>query len=429
MLRRLYLIVFFVIALLPKINIISVPGMSTGIRLEDFFVFIIVFLWFAQICIKKTKFTNINPKLKKITEMYLIYIFICIVSSLFGLLKGYISLGLLIIFLIRKIEYFIFIFIGYNYIFEVENTQKIKKYFNFIIIFHFIICILQSIGVIGSFTNGDITTSLGEGSRVFSTFNGPYELSAFVILILPMYIYELINKNGNKFFNIFMISIIFVSIYLSQSRTSIILFFAVFAIVLISFNKNNTKKIIYILLLLIVTLELVLNLDKILSFLPRFDTLNFDSMIKCVVESWKSNDFDEFMKTGKNVKISNIADLDLSFSIRVSNCVVVLKGWLKNIFFGMGLSFIKGASDCNYVRLLGETGLLGIIVYFNVIRTILSNSKTIKNIFGVVVRVGMYTLLLSALFIDVFEASKIMMFYWFVVGASYKFDELEQKNN
>lgn len=41
---------------------------------------------------------------------------------------------------------------------------------------------------------------------------------------------------------------------------------------------------------------------------------------------------------------------------------------------------------------------------------------------------GMLSLMITAIFIDIFEASKIMMFYWFVCGAFLKTKVVEESN-
>ena len=172
---------------------------------------------------------------------------------------------------------------------------------------------------------------------------------------------------------------------------------------------------------------MILNLNKIISFLPRFETVNLNSMYKCIIETWKANDGIEFIKTGNSIKIYNINNLDLSFAIRVGNCIAIIKSWLNNFILGMGLSFVRVATDCNYVRLLAETGIIGFLVYLIVIRTVLKNVRNINNIFGDITKIGSYTLLLTAMFIDIFEASKIIMFYWLLVGVSYKVDSLKNR--
>ena len=43
------------------------------------------------------------------------------------------------------------------------------------------------------------------------------------------------------------------------------------------------------------------------------------------------------------------------------------------------------------------------------------------------IKYGMYCLLISAIFIDIFESSKIMMFYWFVLGCAYSKEMMEVK--
>lgn len=95
-----------VIVFLPKINIITIPGMTTGIRCEDFLVAIWIFLVLAS----KSKFIN-SEEIKKVSGIYSMYIIVCILSNIINSILGNINFLLSLVFLFRKIEYFIFIYI------------------------------------------------------------------------------------------------------------------------------------------------------------------------------------------------------------------------------------------------------------------------------------------------------------------------------
>ena len=72
---NLYLILIIVVSCFPKINIINVPGSSTGIRIDD--VLIAITLFIMTLSTSKKLFRDEN--LKKITIVFLMYIISCII--------------------------------------------------------------------------------------------------------------------------------------------------------------------------------------------------------------------------------------------------------------------------------------------------------------------------------------------------------------
>src|SRR3990167_6609645 len=116
---------------------------------------------------------------------------------------------------------------------------------------------------------------------------------------------------------------------------------------------------------------------------------------------------------------------DLSFTTRFQGeWPNALKIFKKNIFFGSGYGSASLAVDNNYLRILAETGGLGIAAFFAIflsfgiyIKKLLPNveSKTTRSfILGFVA--GLVGLALNATLIDVFEASKIAFTLWILVG-------------
>ena len=82
------------------------------------------------------------------------------------------------------------------------------------------------------------------------------------------------------------------------------------------------------------------------------------------------------------------------------------------------------STDNDYLRLLGETGLLGFVsflaIIFVVIKTLFASLKKARDplhfgLFaaGIGATVGM---LVNATYIDVFEASKVAYAYWSLIG-------------
>ena len=83
------------------------------------------------------------------------------------------------------------------------------------------------------------------------------------------------------------------------------------------------------------------------------------------------------------------------------------------------------STDNNFLRTLGETGLLGVISFYGIIITLLVilyknqkdekfNQLRVANIAFIAASIG---LLLNATYIDVFASSKVAFTYWALAGA------------
>ena len=123
-----------------------------------------------------------------------------------------------------------------------------------------------------------------------------------------------------------------------------------------------------------------------------------------------------------------------------------INGFKKNPLLGSGYSTLAKtkvweftyaeSTDNDYLRLLGETGLLGFLSYLAIFAIILKILfKSFKNstnpiyysLFAssIAITVG---LLVNALYIDVFESSKVAYTYWSIIGLSLSLASMSKKH-
>lgn len=125
---------------------------------------------------------------------------------------------------------------------------------------------------------------------------------------------------------------------------------------------------------------------------------------------------------------------ELSLCIRLETLWPrALEGFLYNPFLGTGYATLTkegieifteaDSTDNNYLRTLGETGAIGFIVFYGAIVYLLVKSfRRIKDADWLVSSVavgfigGSIGLLLNAIYIDVFAASKVAQTYWSLAG-------------
>lgn len=126
--------------------------------------------------------------------------------------------------------------------------------------------------------------------------------------------------------------------------------------------------------------------------------------------------------------IKRAAAYDLSFTTRFQGeWPNALKAFNRNVFLGSGYGSVSLAVDNNYLRILGETGLLGLIAFLVIFITLGIyvkkiwpdiDSKLSKSfVLGFVA--GVIGLALNATLIDVFEASKIAFVLWILMGIAF----------
>ena len=128
---------------------------------------------------------------------------------------------------------------------------------------------------------------------------------------------------------------------------------------------------------------------------------------------------DTFMFHG-DFLIKKATAYDLSFTTRFQGqWPEAISAFQRNIFLGSGYSSVSLAVDNNYLRILGETGILGFISFFGIFLIFgIYLKKLLPSITSPVAGFlsGVIGLALNATLIDVFEASKVAFMLWLLMG-------------
>lgn len=146
---------------------------------------------------------------------------------------------------------------------------------------------------------------------------------------------------------------------------------------------------------------------------------------------------DVIMKNGIFL-IKRASAYDLSFTTRFQGeWPNALKAFMRNIFLGSGYGSISLAIDNNYLRILGEVGLIGSIAFLMIFAAFaIYTKKTLAFVDSKLTRsfilgfsAGLVGLGLNAILIDVFEASKIAFSLWLLTGISLGLLSLYHQEN
>lgn len=133
----------------------------------------------------------------------------------------------------------------------------------------------------------------------------------------------------------------------------------------------------------------------------------------------------QVLKIHGSFLIKEASAYDLSFTTRFQGeWPRTMEAFKRNVFLGSGYGSVSLAVDNNYLRILGEIGLFGFILFFAIFLVFGSyavkafskiDSKVTKS-FVVGFFAGLVGLALNATLIDVFEASKIAFTLWLLIG-------------
>ena len=117
---------------------------------------------------------------------------------------------------------------------------------------------------------------------------------------------------------------------------------------------------------------------------------------------------------------------DISLTTRFqAEWPMAIAAFSRNYLLGSGYSTLSVATDGDYFRMLGETGLLGTIAFLGIFlvafTVFFAGRKKLVGVpesFVVGVFAGLVGLFLNAILIDVFEASKVAFSAWLIIGAA-----------
>ena len=134
---------------------------------------------------------------------------------------------------------------------------------------------------------------------------------------------------------------------------------------------------------------------------------------------------EEYRKVEGNFEKRWALVFDISLTTRVQGgWPVAWKAFLSNPLTGRGYSTVTAAVDSSYMRALGEVGIVGFVSFFAILIIFMNRAwGYIKGVEGGLGRLylmglsaGIVGLLINALLIDIFEASKVAFVLWMLIG-------------
>lgn len=430
--------VLIIVPLLSKFPLLKVPGTYVSVRFEDILMLILGLALIPKIVLD-------FKKVWKDQFFRLIVIFFS--AALLSLLSGAFltqSLELRLGFLhwTRRIEYITPFLAAYLLIPRDRIEEYLKFYFKILVI---VIAVAFLYGIGQRYFNFPVIITQNEeyskgialrwtpGAHINSTFAGHYDLSAFMVLTMPILLGVLfsVRSKASK------IAIAIASgmglwlLISSISRTAQATY--LFAVTITLFLLRKFKSWIVVLIISLICMFMSSGLDA-----------RFSQAIKVLYEHITTGKSFGYVP-GFSVKAENFAGgtavlpspapeaaksiKDVSISIRYNvEWPRAIRAFLKNPILGTGYSSIDLATDNDYLRMLGETGILGLtafglifagigkkfLVFFkNRTRFTDYENGFLAGLFG-----GVMGTFATALLIDLFEASKFAIIFWLLLGCA-----------
>ncbi|MGB9882903.1 MAG: O-antigen ligase family protein [Microgenomates group bacterium] len=475
----------FFIPLWPKLPIKTINYTYIALRLDDLYLLFLTVIFLIQLLRKKVSLD------KNYLIMFFLYWFFVFLSTFWGIFIGktieFYHLGIL--HALRRIEYMIVFFISLSVI------KDKKDFFKFINLFFISIWIVVLYGLGQKFLNFPAVQTMNPEfakgyllyltpeARISSTFAGHYDLASYIVFSIPIILAFYFYSNSKKYLSLFILSLI-VLIY-TASRIS----FGAYIIATFSF-LIFLKKYRFAFFVMILTVLLMLTTGELTKrFLKTFqirtilvdektgavyigqkittkelpagsfyvklkdqapvsnDNLNLfkqqiiQEKIKEATISGKvigEKEIEKYISTlSANLKPVNTVVSDISFATRLQvEWPRAINAFKKNPLLGTGPSSITEATDNDYLRWLGETGILGtftfLFILFNFLKKAffeIKNKLAKNNLPMIGFTFGLGALLVNATYIDVFEASKVAYTFWLIAGLfiGYKLKTLKNK--
>ncbi len=424
------------VPLYPKFPFIGIPGTFVSIRLEDVLLAFAALYWLVVYFPGIKKLTN-----DKIGGAMLFFILAGLISLLSAILvTKTVQPHIGFLHWVRRIEYFIPFFVA-----SVAIGRRPKDagfYFKIILIvvvaafiygfgqryYNWPIIITQN----KEYSKG-VALSWVEGSHISSTFAGHYDLASYLVMVMPI-IVSTIFVVKDKRIKLLLAGVVFACLWLlvsSASRISLASYLMGVSLSLFLIKKYKAIPLVILISLIFVSFSSNLQARYVRLIEVGKEKIKnitvIDNFRTGLVYASEPGGLPEKRSIPSPTPSPPPSYEDRSTSIRLNvEWPRAIRALKKNFLLGTGYSSITLATDNDYLRLLGELGIIGFaaafLLFANIFGILIAKFPLDKNFSGLnLALVAGYCgafpgLLLNAVFIDIFEASKFAISFWLLTG-------------
>lgn len=433
-----------IVPLLPKFPLIRVPGTYVAIRFEDILLLVLALSLLPKIVLEFKKIVR-DP----IISAFLIFFAVGFVSLLAGyFVTQTVQLHIGILHWARRIEYIIPFFAAYLLLTKENISESIKFYVKILVIvvlialvygvgeryFRFPVIITQN----DEYSKG-IALFWTPGSHINATFAGHYDLSAFLVMVMPIFL-SVLFVIKNKLVKLATIIASSAGLWLlinSVSRMAQVSYLISISVALLFLKKFKGWFVVVLISVIFMTMSSGLDARFGRAFKVIYERIttgkSFGYVQKHFVAVADEVTISKEIEVETPVPVATPAPAinDVSISIRVNvEWPRAIRSFLKNPILGTGYSSMNLATDNDYLRMLGETGILGLIafflIFFRIGKVLIKAFPLIEKLSGVDMAFmagifgGLVGTFASAFLLDLFEASKFAIIFWLLLGCAVK---------
>ena len=421
--------ILLAVPLYPKFPFVNIPGTYVAIRIEDFLIFILALL-FALSFIKDLP-SILKNRLESSILVFILVGFVSLLSAIF--VTNTAGASIAILHWLRRIEYFAPLGMGILY-FKRYGVSDLEFFLKTLMIttaiafiygfgqmhFSWPVIITQN----DEYSKG-IALRWVAGSQLNSTFAGHYDLATFMVFVLPFFISLFFLVKGIKG-RLVLGAVTLSGLWLlanTASRISIVSYLLASVVSLLLIKKYKA-----IILTLAVSIILFALTGSVIDRYTQVITVYYQKIVsKFKVKAADVESLPQRMENVNSRPTPVPVFEDRSTSIRLDvEWPRAVRAFKKNPLLGTGYSSITLATDNDFLRLLGEVGILGFLSFiliftniFSLSKRLLSKARTLSGIelaFAVSYIGGIVGVFVNALFIDIFEASKFAIIFFLVTG-------------
>ncbi|MBI2549283.1 hypothetical protein HYW21_08090 [Candidatus Woesearchaeota archaeon] len=397
------LFVVLFIPLLPKIPLIRVTNSPTPVRLEDFLLVLIVIWWLFTCFTYKPLRMHLAKTVKgKIAVLVSLYLGFMLLTTVYNANQETISWLFGILFFLRQVEYVLIFFIVRSVVRDRDDLLFFARLLVIAVMLVSVLAILQQLGALDwmfQYTQrNDYTQSDYYKHELSSTFDGNYDLGLYLVISLAILLNIIFDR---KKYDIgipqkLIIVVFFLGLYVLIAAQAFMPYVSM-AIVLLLFGIFRQHKL------------LVLGFVLLLVILPIFYVF-----YQREEQKGEASFFYE-----QKIRLSET--LRQRFEV---NWPKAYHAFQKNVFIGSGLSSVGFGIDGNYVRVLGEGGIIGLLLFLLFLISLATThamasfhhqDPLLKSLFF-----GFFlatiAVMVNALFTDAFISSKIAYTFWYLAA-------------
>ncbi len=381
-------VLIFATLLSPEVAIGVVEKREVAIRIEDILLMVISFTWLAKLAINKEfgfiRETPLNGAIK-------IYVWICLIATLVGVLRGFVSPYKGTFFLLKYLEYFILYFLVINNIHKQEQIKLLLGSF-------FAVCLVISLYGLSQIGSVDRLSAPFEGEGGEPNTFGGYLLFLFS-LSLGLFLYSKEFQKKICFGGLAVLTCVVLLLTLSRGSYLGLVFACLVFFLLTQYGRSYL-------------LFGMLSLSVAILLFPG----SIQNRILYTFSVWNPE------VASHTVKVFNVA-LDPSSSARISSWGAAMKDWMGSPFIGRGIGG-SGLIDSQFFTSLVETGVLGTVVFTFLLWQILKmayrafrqeEDRLYQGLF-LGYFAGFIGLLFHSLTANTFILIRVMEPFWFMTG-------------